>query len=371
MSSVILLVAVFHLLEPATAVLFFSTGDPAYHTNAPTGMLTDSGWQFQGFWGVYLGTPIAPHYFITARHVGGRPGDRFWFQNNGYTAQAYYDNPASDLRIWRVCETFPSYAPLYTNDNEVGKALVVFGRGTRRGDEVRVAGILKGWQWGLVDGTQRWGENQVESIAQGEPRVGGLLRASFDAGGGANEAHLSVGDSGGAVFLNDGAGWKLAGINYSVDGPYNLTNTGPGFEAAIFDEGGLYTNSAGLWRLEADQAFDVPGAFYATRISEQLGWINDVLNQTIDDVPFVESAKQVAGPFSRDASATVDAEARRIFFEAPGNERVLSIVMVREASNPIDSPGRQLGNYPLLVRKWHKVDPSMVFCTAPRFASTP
>src|SRR6266852_1865597 len=64
----------------AVAVLFYSTADPAHNTTAPTGVLTNSGWQYQGLWGAYLGTPIAPKYFITAAHVGGSVGDRFRFR---------------------------------------------------------------------------------------------------------------------------------------------------------------------------------------------------------------------------------------------------------------------------------------------------
>src|SRR5437867_4375374 len=56
---------------PVHAVIFYADGDPAYNTTAPGGSLTNSGWQFEGIWGGFLGTPIAPKYFITARHVGG------------------------------------------------------------------------------------------------------------------------------------------------------------------------------------------------------------------------------------------------------------------------------------------------------------
>jgi len=56
---------------PVHAVLFYATGDPTYNTLPPGGNLTNSGWQFEGLWGGFLGTPIAPNYFIAAQHVGG------------------------------------------------------------------------------------------------------------------------------------------------------------------------------------------------------------------------------------------------------------------------------------------------------------
>src|ERR1043165_3665729 len=117
-------------LVSARAVIFYSTGDPNYNTTAPGDSLTNSGWQYEGTWGGFLGTPIAPKYFVTARHVGGRLGDSLLFRGVAYPTSAVYDNPDSDVRIWRICGTFPDYSPIYTNANEVGQSCVVIGRGT-------------------------------------------------------------------------------------------------------------------------------------------------------------------------------------------------------------------------------------------------
>ena len=43
---------------PAPAVLLYST--PQRNTWAPSGSIYNSGWQYQGRWGAFLGTPIAP-----------------------------------------------------------------------------------------------------------------------------------------------------------------------------------------------------------------------------------------------------------------------------------------------------------------------
>jgi hypothetical protein len=93
---------------------------------------------------------------------------------------------------------------------------------------------------------QRWGTNTVTAIVNGDTifpsggigggTIGDLLKCAFDASAGADEAHLSAGDSGGGVFVKQGPVWKLAGINYAVDGPYNTSASGPGFMAAIFGE---------------------------------------------------------------------------------------------------------------------------------------
>src|SRR5262245_11816861 len=94
-------------ITPAQALMFYSTGDTNYNTTAPTGTLTNSGWQFQGEWGAYLGTPIAPSYFVSAQHIQGQVGQSIRFRGVDYTTTAVFDDPNSDLRIWRICGQFP------------------------------------------------------------------------------------------------------------------------------------------------------------------------------------------------------------------------------------------------------------------------
>jgi hypothetical protein len=263
---------------PAQAVLFFHTADTNFNTTPPTHALTNSGWQFQGEWAGLSGTVISPNCFITAQHIGGAVGDLFTFQNVQYPTVTNYDDPGTDLRIWRVSGQFPIYALLYTKRNEGGKALIVIGRGTQRGDEVRLKNRLRGWQWGTFDGVQRWGQNRVNGVVNGGDGKGELLRASFNAGGGRNQATLSVGDSGGAVFIKDGKFYKLAGINYGVDGPYNTTNSGTGFNAALFNQRGFYVEPApGTWELFPQHTGRIASSFYATRISSRMSWITNVV----------------------------------------------------------------------------------------------
>ena len=140
---------------------------------------------------------------------------------------------------------------------------------------------LRGWQWGAGDGKLRWGQNVVNSAVNGGSYWGALLYALFDATGGVNEAHLALGDSSGPVFINDGSGWKLAGIAALVDSSFNTTTTGSGFNAAIFDVRELYYGSSGNWTLITG-ASPVPSGFYATRISVRAAWIDSVA-PTLDD----------------------------------------------------------------------------------------
>jgi hypothetical protein len=259
---------------PAHGVIFEVTGDVGYNTNAPTGALAASGWQYQGRWGDYLGTPIAPRFFITAKHVGGSTNDVLLLDDVAFHPVRYWDSPTADLRIWETAETLPRYAPLFTATNETGKTCIVFGRGTRRGTEVIISSESKGWRWGATDRIQRWGSNAVDEVVNGGAGVGELLRCEFNRGAGSNECHLSVGDSSGALFIEEAGMWKLAGLHYSVDGPFSNAVDGSTFNAALLDRGGLFEEGA----LVPDTLADKPSAFYSTRIAANLAWITGIID---------------------------------------------------------------------------------------------
>jgi len=271
---------------PSGAVILYGTGDPTANTSAPAGALANSGWQYEGQFGDFLGTAIAANYFITAKHIGGSIGQSFVLNNIVYTTTAVFPDPSSDLQIWQISGTFPAYAGLYsgTPGSEVNLGLVVFGRGTQRGSAVNVGSDshLGGWLWGSSDGVERWGTNVVGSI-QTDPTYGQLLRAPFDASAGPNEAHLSSGDSGGGVFVFNGTTnqWELAGINLAVDGPFSTSSTGASpFDAAMFDTTGLFVqDDQGNWVTARN-----PSAFYATEIAAREGFIDSVVMQLISAV---------------------------------------------------------------------------------------
>ena len=263
----------------AGAIIFQSTGDTNYNTTAPSGALTNSGWQYEGSWGNYLGTPIAPQFFIAANHVGGTTNDVFLFNGLAYHPVAAFKTFDSDLTIWQVRETFPSYAPLYTSSDETNKHLVVFGRGTQRGAPVVVDGLTNGWLWGTSDSVQRWGENDIAAITNLGVDVGDMLRVEFNGNGGSNECHLSDGDSSGGVFIQDNGVWKLAGVNHGVDGEFGNAVDGTVFTAALTDLRGLFQQTGpgpADW-IFIDDSRPVPSAFYSTRISANLDWIYSVI----------------------------------------------------------------------------------------------
>ena len=184
--------------------------------------------------------------------------------------------------------------------------------------------VTKGWFWGAYDGVQRWGTNVVAAILPpAVTQAGDLLAATFDGGGGADESHLSSGDSSGGMFIQDGAVWKLAGINYAVEGPFNTNNTGPGFLAAITDEGGLYSNVNGNWTFNPDGPVDIPSKFYMTRVAAHLAWIQSVINGPVPIVPppRLESAPAVTGLYQEETAATHDTGAKTFTLPKPPQNR--------------------------------------------------
>ena len=233
-------VAAFMPARSVHAVIVVGSGDPVYNLAPPSGDYSNSGYDFVTTAGL-TGTAISATHLITASHIGGSVGQSITYQGQTFTLAEKFDSPDSDLRIWKIDGRFDSWATLYSGDAEAGKEIVVYGRGTQRGEEVLSGGEVTGWKWGTGDGQLRWGVNEVENVISVGGSLGQLLQASFDNNGDPMEAHLSTGDSGGAVFLNDDGTWKLAGVNYGVDGPGQTAAFGSNFYASRISGGDNYT----------------------------------------------------------------------------------------------------------------------------------
>ena len=251
------------------------------NSDPPTGAFAESGWQWQGQWGAVLGTAISKKYFITAGHVGGGVNQTFYFHGNAHRTVEVWGDPQSDLRIYKCVGLFSTWAPLFKDTTEAGRSATLFGRGRTRGEEVNVNGEVKGWKWGDEDGATSWGRNSIEGVLPWGPKGSDLLHFDFDGGaeGTSYEGALSQNDSGGGVFVKQGNTWKLAGINYSVDGPFSTNPDGSdSFPATIFDRGGLWMSGPGYVK---DRSAPITTSFYATRISSRYQWIMDVFNGLI------------------------------------------------------------------------------------------
>jgi hypothetical protein len=275
------------------AIVLYDTDNPLANTTAPVGDYANSGWAWQGRYGAFLGTMIGEQYFITAQHIGVQGSGTFVSTAafNGladvtYTIDTaangglgFWDIAGTDLRVFKILESFSTWAPIYTGGAEVGSTLVTFGRGAPRGAEVMLGPDLHGWYTTTSDGVPRWGANVVSQVISSG--VGDLLAAQFNAVAGQHEATLSHGDSGGGVFIQVGGDWFLAGVNYAADGLFDTNNTVGDFSefsAALFDRGGFYQGSdTGGWTFISDTPADKPSMMYASRISSSAGEILSII----------------------------------------------------------------------------------------------
>jgi hypothetical protein len=262
-------------ISPGRAVMFWETGDPTRNTSTPG---DNSGWQYEGTMDGYLGVPIAPYFFISAKHIAEHNvGDVFYFHGDAYTTVDFFNSPTTDLRIWQVdvAKPFPTFAALSSGVNDIGAVAAIYGKGTQRGAAFYHNAEHKGWAWGTPDGVQRWGRNVVEGEVNAGSGLGKLLFCDFNRNGIAHECHLSVGDSGGGMFVLENGLWRLAGIHNSVNGSFRRNSSeGAGYLAALFDFGGMEIGSNSTsWTPIPEDDDDVPSGFYSSRISASLTWI--------------------------------------------------------------------------------------------------
>jgi hypothetical protein len=277
----------------ARALVFVDSDDAGFNTAAPTGVYEDSGWQYLGYFGSFLGTAIGSQYFITAQHIGvqgttfvqsalftGLPEVVYTVDTGANGGLGFWDVAGSDLRIYKIEETFASYAELYQGDG-VGQVGVLTGRGGVRGEAVLDGlGNAVGWKHTGADGVVRWGTNEISgTLSSG---AGTYWVAAFDnVGRTAFEAGLSVGDSGGSLFVNDGGTWKLAGIHSSIDGLFDtnaIIGDGTEFSASLFDRGGFYQGSdEASWNLVPDLPGDQPSRIYMSSVTANAATIQGII----------------------------------------------------------------------------------------------
>ena len=278
----------------AHGILFYDTGAASHNISAPTGGYANSGWQYEGYFGSYLGTMVSPTKFITAQHIGvnsstfscdtifsGAPTVNYTIDNSANGGVGYWNITGTDLRIFQVTGgTFPTYAPIYSGNADLTAAFVDTGRGGPRGADVTLGSTLKGYSTTASDGMVRWGRNTFTgSVNSG---AGPLLVADFDPISNQDEFTLSGGDSGGGAFINVGGVWQLAGINYGVEnGPFSTSPDGANsFTAALFDKSGYFEQSGSNWVPVVG-----PSSLYLSRVSSSAAEI-----QNITTVPEPSSA---------------------------------------------------------------------------------
>jgi hypothetical protein len=178
--------------------------------------------------GVYLGN----RYVLTAGHVGPLASVKV-----GYVDYLLDSSPAvaigtADMKLVRLASD-PGLNGVRLNNNSLGDGgeayLVGYGVG-------RASSSLLGSNpvtWGdSSTAIKRWGTNFVD-LAISAKQVGvytsDLLRTEFNSNAGADEAALTIYDSGSALFRQIGSEWYLVGIGAYVQ------NSGYSFASAQFN----------------------------------------------------------------------------------------------------------------------------------------
>ncbi|MBI4324970.1 MAG: hypothetical protein HY674_06865, partial [Chloroflexi bacterium] len=94
----------------------------------------------------------------------------------------------------------------------------------------------------------------------------------------------------------------------------------------------LYVGGEGQWTLARDLAVDLPGAFYATRLSSRWSWINSILTQpSTNEPPVLQSAAELTSTFTDELNASINGESRAIRAARPAGLRFYRV----RASTPV------------------------------------
>lgn len=260
------------ILMTSAGLIFRDGPSPLPNTEvAPTGRLAGSGWEHQVYYLNYHGTVISPKHVVTARHLGAAE-DRLTrpviFGGDEEETFAIKGERIligdTDLAIFEVWETFPSFAPLYRGNDEIGREVVIHGSGVGRGEEISG----KGWRWGRDETRQsRWGRNVIKGELDSGPHR--YLYFSFDDLPGQSEAAATRGDSGGGWFIREEGEWRLAALSSTVDSRYSASSepaNANGFRGSFFEAGGLFygDDEEGWEMIPGSGSSDQPGeiAFY-------------------------------------------------------------------------------------------------------------
>ena len=221
------------LLTPidfASAIVFYSQGNDVNLTNPGNGLPWENVVQMRSSTGpIGTGVYLGNRYVLTAGHVGPLTSVKV-----GYVDYLLDSSPAvaigtADMKLVRLASD-PGLGGVRLNSNpsaDGGAAhLVGYGVGRAPSSLLGTSPVT----WGdSSTATKRWGTNFVDG-AIGEALVGGytsdLLRTQFNSNAGANEAALTIYDSGSALFRQIGSDWYLVGLGaYVQNSGYSLAST--------------------------------------------------------------------------------------------------------------------------------------------------
>ena len=216
--------------DQARAIVFFSQGNDA-NLSSPAGLNLpwDNVVQMQSptgpiGTGVYLGN----RYVLTAGHVGPLTSVKVGFVNYLLDSSPAVAIGTADMKLVRLARD-PGLGTVRLNTSsvsDVGSAyLVGYGVGRAPSSLLGTSPVT----WGdSSTATKRWGTNFVDGAISGQQVAGytsDLLRTQFNTNLGANEAALTIYDSGSALFRQIGGEWFLVGLGaYVQNSGYSLAS---------------------------------------------------------------------------------------------------------------------------------------------------
>ena len=209
----------FLLVVPLPAAALVVDGNSTESSRAPQ---DDPGWASVGQRGISSAVYLRDGWVITAAHAG--TGDVIFGTTThapipGTTVQLSGSGGASsDLMMFRITPT-PDLPELRMNHKPMrfGTLVVMVGFGKGKGQAFEWNGI-PGYRWG-PDVARRWGTNRIFAARQWVSTRGlktWCFQMDFSRHGTDHEAQASLGDSGGAVFVNQNDRWKLTGVILQV-----------------------------------------------------------------------------------------------------------------------------------------------------------
>jgi hypothetical protein len=223
-------VFLFAQVDFANAIVFFSQGNDANLDNPGVGLPWDNVVQMRNEsgpigTGVYLGN----RYVLTAGHVGPLTSVKVGFVDYLLDSSPAVAVGQADMKLVRLASD-PGLSGVRLNTNPSGDAgnsyLVGYGVGRSSSSLLSSSPVT----WGdSSTAIKRWGTNFVDGAIAGVQVAGytsDLLRTQFNSNSGANEAALTIYDSGSALFRQIGSEWFLVGLGaYVQNSGYSLAST--------------------------------------------------------------------------------------------------------------------------------------------------
>ena len=216
---------VLSLSAPSTAVLIDS-GDGSGNTTAP---FPDPGWDNVGLRGslgaIYLGNG----WVLTANHVAAGSvefdGITYAHLPSLVTQIQNPDGSGADLLVFGLMPPHPPLPslPLASVSPSTGEATILIGPGRDRGPATTwqptppLPPSIDGYEWGS-GATMRWGTNEIAPSPMLPIFQTISISTEFEEGATPHESQAAVGDSGGALFVENAGIWELAGLLFAIAG---------------------------------------------------------------------------------------------------------------------------------------------------------